>query len=202
MRTITLETARRLFITRQRLTDVSPANDANGILDVVRDLGSVQLDPISAVTRTQYLVLWSRIGHYDPAALDRLIYQERNLFEYWAHAASIVLTEDYPIHQMFMRIYATEEPTGAVTQRFYQWLDANQSLQRHILRKLKRHGPLPSRAFENKAEAEWYSTGWTSGRDVNQCVIPNARYSPHPPIQDILALRHLLPPRYVWQTLR
>jgi len=58
---ITLPTARRLFIQRQRLNDLNPANDAAGILDIVRDLGCLQLDPISAVARSHQLVVRSRV---------------------------------------------------------------------------------------------------------------------------------------------
>ncbi len=172
MRTITLQTARRLAIVRQRLTGSRAANDANGILHLVRDLGCLQLDPISAVARSHQLVVWSRVGQYDLDALDQLLWRDRSLFEYWAHAASIVLTEDYPIHAHFMRRYATEAPTGAVSQRYADWLEANQNLKRHILQELKRHGPLPSRVFEveNKVSAGWYSTGWTSGRDMSQML--------------------------------
>ena len=171
-RTITLETARRLFIQRQRLNDLTPANDAAGLLDVVRDLGCLQLDPISAVARSHQLVVRSRVGNYDLAALDQLLWQDRSLFEYWAHQASIVLTEDYPIHALLMRTYAREEATGKVSQRYEKWLADNQRLRRHILQELKRRGPLPSRVFENKTEKEagWYSSGWTSGRDVSQML--------------------------------
>ena len=172
MRTITLPTARRLFIQRQRLNDLNPANDAAGILDVVRDLGCLQLDPISAVARSHQLVVRSRVGNYDLAALDQLLWTDRSLFEYWAHMASIVLTEDYPIHALLMRTYAREEATGKVSQRYQQWLTVNQKLKRHILQELKRNGPLPARVFENKTEkgAGWYSSGWTSGRDVSQML--------------------------------
>ena len=172
MRTISLQTARRLFILRQRLNERAPGNDASGILDVVRDLGCLQLDPISAVARSHQLVVWSRVGNYDLAALDQLLWHDRSLFEYWAHMASIVLTEDYPIHQLFMRTYAREKATGEISQRYQQWLAANQPLRRHILQELKRHGPLPARVFENKtAEGSgWYSSGWTSGRDVSQML--------------------------------
>ncbi len=45
------------------------------------------------------MVLWSRLGGFDRDDLDTLLWRERWLFEYWAHAASIVLTEDYPIHR-------------------------------------------------------------------------------------------------------
>ncbi|HTP09526.1 MAG TPA: crosslink repair DNA glycosylase YcaQ family protein [Anaerolineae bacterium] len=172
MRTISLQTARRLFIQRQHLNELNPANDAAGILDVVRDLGCLQLDPISAVARSHQLVVRSRVGHYDLAALDQLLWTDRSLFEYWAHVASIVLTEDYPIHALLMRTYAREESTGEISQRYKRWLAANQKLRRHILQELKQRGPLPSRVFENQTEKEagWYSSGWTSGRDVSQML--------------------------------
>ena len=172
MRTISLQTARRLFIIRQRLNDRQPANDAAGILDVVRDLSCLQLDPISAVARSHQLVVWSRVGNYELAALDQLLWHDRSLFEYWAHVASIVLTEDYPIHALLMRTYAREEATGKISQRYQQWLAANQRLKRHILQELKRRGPLPARVFENKAGEGlgWYSSGWTSGRDAPQML--------------------------------
>jgi hypothetical protein len=172
MRTITLETARRLFIQRQRLNDLAPAHDAAGILDLMRDLGCLQLDPISAVARSHTLVVRSRVGNYDLAALDQLLWRDRSLFEYWAHMASIVLTEDYPIHHLLMRTYLRGEPQTAWRQRTQQWLKANLKLQRHILQELKLHGPLPARVFENRAEADqgWYSSGWTSGRDVSQML--------------------------------
>lgn len=172
MRTISLQTARHLFIQRQHLNDLNPANDAAGILDVVRDLGCVQLDPISAVARSHQLVVRSRVGHYDLAALDHLLWTERSLFEYWAHVASIVLTEDYPIHHLLMRTYLRGQPQTAWRQRTQQWLKANQRLQRHILQELKRHGPLLARVFDNPGQvgAGWYSSGWTSGRDVSQML--------------------------------
>lgn len=97
--------ARRLAIVAQGLAGPRPRAGAEGIMDVIGRLGCLQLDPINIVARSHLLVLWSRLGPYDPGLLDVLLWQERRLFEYWAHAASIVLTEDYPIHQMRMRSY-------------------------------------------------------------------------------------------------
>jgi hypothetical protein len=175
MRTISIETARRLFIQRQRLNDPQTSEvsrTSEVLLDVIRDLGCLQLDPISAVARSHQLVVYSRVGNYDLAALDQLLWTERSLFEYWAHMASIVLTADYPIHHLLMRTYLRGEPQTAWRQRTQNWLTANQKLQRHILSELKRHGPLPSRVFENETDqdAGWYSSGWTSGRDVSQML--------------------------------
>src|SRR3954464_14588343 len=123
IRTISPTTARRLAVTRQRLACSSPPLNSEGLLDVVRDLGCLQLDPISAVARSHLLVLWSRLGTYDLAHLDALLWQERQLFEYWAHAASIVLTEDYPIHSHMMRKYAaTDSPHS---KRVRDWVEKN-----------------------------------------------------------------------------
>jgi hypothetical protein len=170
MRTLTPTLARRLAITRQRLAGPRPAATAAGILEAVRDLGCLQLDPISAVARSHQIVLFSRIGHYALADLDRLLWRERRLFEYWAHVASIVLTEDFPIHNQLMRTYASGPATTPRAKKRRNWLKANAGLRRHILSEIRRGGPLPSRYFEDKAKAEWYSTGWTSGRNVGEMI--------------------------------
>ncbi len=162
--------ARRLAITRQRLAGPRPAADPAGLLEAVGDLGCVQLDPIAVVERTQRLVLWSRVGAFDPAGLDRLLWHERRLFEYWAHCASIVLTEDYPIHAHMMRGF---RGAGAgLSERTRSWVKANARLRRYILGRLRRDGPLLSRDLaEDGLEPEaWVSTGWTSGRNVSRML--------------------------------
>src|SRR5436309_13248096 len=78
-RTVTLEEARRIAV-RAQLLDGS----ARSILDTVRRLGYLQIDPISTVAPPQQLVLWSRLGPYDVAELDRLLWEERQLFEWGA----------------------------------------------------------------------------------------------------------------------
>lgn len=156
--------ARRLAITRQRLAGPRPSATAIGIMDVMRDLGCLQLDPISVVARSHQLVLFSRLGSYDRAHLEALLWEEKQLFEYWAHCASIVLTEDYALHSLRMRNY------GNGDERTRAWVEKNKSLRRRILTQLRRHGPLPSRHFEDKAVAGWYSSGWTSNRNVSQML--------------------------------
>jgi uncharacterized protein YcaQ len=175
---LSAELARRLFIRRQRLTGPRPAADATGIMETVRDLRCVQLDPISVVDRTHRLVLWSRVGRFEQAELDRLLWQERELFEYWAHCASIVLTEDYPIHNLMMRRYpgggegGPQHVVGAWAARTLAWMNDNARLRRHILTRLRKEGPLPSRALTEDGldPRAWVSTGWASGRNVSRML--------------------------------
>jgi uncharacterized protein YcaQ len=164
LRTLDPGLARRLILSRQRLAGTPPtAPGPEAIMGVATDLGSLQLDPISVVARSHQLVLWSRLGRYDVADLDALLWRDRCLFEYWTHAAAIVCTQDYPIHSLLMRRHPRH-------QQLQVWLAANQTLRRSILRQLRADGPLPTRAIEDRAEVAWKSSGWTGGRNVDRML--------------------------------
>ena len=78
MREVGVEEARRIAVRAQLLDGT-----ATDVLSTVRHLGFLQLDPISTVAPPQHLVLWSRLGdRYDPAELDRLLWEERKLVEW------------------------------------------------------------------------------------------------------------------------
>ncbi|MGN9842512.1 winged helix-turn-helix domain-containing protein [Nonomuraea sp. H19] len=165
---LSLESARRLAVTCQHLAGPRPGGDVDGLRQVLRTLRCLQLDPVNAVARSHLLVLWSRVGGYDPADLDTLLWEERWLFEYWAHAASIVLAEDYPIHQVMMRGYPG---TGSVYgRRVRDWLEANGELRQHVLDRLRESGPLAPAAFDDRASVAWQSSGWTNGRNVERML--------------------------------
>ena len=74
MTIVSSEKARRIAV-RAQLLDGSATN----VLDTVRQLGYLQIDPISTVAPPQQLVLWSRLGLYDAAELDRLLWKEKKL---------------------------------------------------------------------------------------------------------------------------
>jgi uncharacterized protein YcaQ len=165
---VTPTVARRLAIARQRLAGPRPVPDREGIMEVARDIGCLQLDPINVVARSHLLVLWSRLGAYDVKELDALLWQERRLFEYWAQAASIVLTEDYPIHSWLMRRYP--RPIYAHGRKTAEWLEANQGLRRHVLAQLRRRGPVRARDLEDRSIRPWRSGGWTNERNVTRMI--------------------------------
>jgi len=152
---------RRLAVLKQHLSGPRPKE----ILPLVRDLGCLQIDPIRAVERPQYLIPFSRLGPYDPAQLDQLLWRDKQLFEYWAHCASLVLTEDYPLHRPMMRAY----PWSARTR---DWIQQNAPLKRYVLNRLRRDGPLLSRHLEEDGihPQAWVSRGWTSGRNISRML--------------------------------
>jgi hypothetical protein len=155
-------------VTRQLLAGPRPPATAEGILDTARQLGCLQLDPTSAVARSHLLVLWSRLGPYDVADLDRLLWDHRALFEYWAHAASIVLTEDYGIHRHWMGVYADDETPAS--RRVRQWVEGNRVLREQIIDELERRGPLRARDILAAAARPSRPTRWSREDDVDRML--------------------------------
>jgi uncharacterized protein len=144
---------RRIAVRAQALD-----GSASGVLQTVRRLGSLQMDPISTVAPPQYLVLWSRLGNYDRAELDRLLWEKQKLFEWNAFIYPI---EDLPLIRARMR-----EPWGHLKwQRWAkEFLKEQAGLRRYVLRELERRGPLPSRELEHHAARADERTVWWGTR--------------------------------------
>jgi uncharacterized protein YcaQ len=103
------------------------------------------MDPIATVATPQQLVLWSRLGPYDPGELDRLLWVEKKLVEWRAFIYPI---EDLPLLRARMR-----RPWGRLKRDVWakEFMQEQASLRRYILRELERRGPLPSRELEHRA---------------------------------------------------
>src|SRR5438874_3611489 len=100
-RTISRETARRYLAIRQFLTpprSLPPGRD--GILAVFDRLGSIQFDPIEIAGRNHDLVLLSRVAGYRREMTDRLLYEERTLFETNNKGLSLVPTAELPWYRI------------------------------------------------------------------------------------------------------
>jgi len=131
----------RRIAVRAQLLDGS----ATDVLSTVHQLGFLQIDPISTVAPPQYLVLWSRLGRYDRAELDRLLWEEKKLFEWNAFIWPI---EDLPLLQARMRA-----PWGSQKSRQWakQFMKEQAGLRKYVLRELEQRGPLLSRELEHHA---------------------------------------------------
>jgi len=153
MRQVSIEQARRIAI-RAQLLDGSAEN----VLETVRRLGFLQLDPISTVAPPQHLVLWSRLGRFDRTELDRLLWEERRLVEWNAYLYPI---EDLPLLQARMR-----RRGGSWDRRLTAYLKENAAFRRYVLRELEARGPLLSREIADHASMNRDDHRWWGSRKM------------------------------------
>jgi uncharacterized protein len=162
VRTVTPEAARRIAV-RAQLLDGS----ARGVLETVRRLGFLQLDPIATVAPPQHLVLWSRLGSFDVAELDRLLWVERRLFEWNAFVYPI---ESLPLIQAGMR-RRRRAPSSPWERRAAEFLRREAGFRRYVLRELERRGPVLSRELEDRSgTARGEDHRWFGSRRVAQML--------------------------------
>jgi uncharacterized protein YcaQ len=147
--------ARRVAV-RSQLLDGSATN----VLETVRRLGFLQIDPISSVATPQTLVLWSRLGRYDVAELDRLLWQERKLFEWGAFIRPI---EDYPL---ILARAKRRRGKQLYEVRGTEFLRRNARFKHHLLRELERNGPMLSREIEADLMLSRDPHDWWGSRKV------------------------------------
>jgi uncharacterized protein len=153
--TVSLAQARRIAV-RSQLLDGS----ATSVLETVRRLGFLQIDPISSVAPPQQLVLWSRLGTFDQAELDRLLWQERKLFEWGAFIRPI---EDLPLIMARMKRRRGKQMYEI---RGAEFLRTNARFKRHLLRELEQRGPLLSREIEADLMVSRDPHDWWGSRKV------------------------------------
>ena len=136
-----------------------------GLLDTVRRLTLLQLDPVSAIAPSADLVAWSRLGSaYSPTELDGALL-DRTLIEL---RAMIRPAEDLALYRADMARWDLAErgelPGWRASLR--DWVRANDACRRDILDRLGSSGPLPSRDLPDTCRLPWQSTGWTNNRNV------------------------------------
>jgi len=154
---LTKEQARRVAVRAQLLDAPRPVD----LLEVVRRLTLLQIDPTSAIAPSADLVAWSRLGAaYRPADLRRALEDDRTLFE---HNALVRPAADLGL----VLARAVEWPRH---ERPRVWLRENDRFRRDILALLARSGPLSSREIPDTCVVPWASTGWTNSRNVTQML--------------------------------
>ncbi|MEA9423538.1 winged helix-turn-helix domain-containing protein [Aeromonas caviae] len=114
------------------------------LLACIRRMALLQIDTISVVARSPYLVLFSRLGHYDPRWLEQLL-ADGDLFEYWAHEACFVPREDYRLlrHRML-------DPAAMGWKFSAQCLKTHGGEIAQIVERIRQDGPVRAADFERK----------------------------------------------------
>lgn len=157
-RVYNLSTLRAMALYAQKLNtpNLQPEPDQDTIFQMVDDLGCIQIDTLQMVQRSQYLVLWSRLGSYDPADFYSQIYgPRRRLFEGWQHAASIIPLTEYRYQKPRQRTLQAEP-----SDWYYRWLSENNNseLLTQVLDRVREEGGL--RASDFKYEGPKRGSWW------------------------------------------
>lgn len=142
---LSLRAARALTLAAQGL-DRRPRRRARkaDVLAAIRRMGALQIDTIHVVARSPYLVLWSRLGAYDPRWLDALL-AEGTLFEYWAHEACFLPIERYPLFRHRMLDHA-----WAGWRYAHAWMDRHRDETARLLAHVRETGEVRSTDFARK----------------------------------------------------
>ena len=163
-----IEEARRIAVRAQALD-----GSASGVLETVRRLGFLQIDVVQPVERPQHLVLYSRLGPaYDRTELDRLLWDERVLFEWDAFIYPI---EDLPLVRARIRDFRRSRRTKS--QRWvHDFLTENRAFKRYVLRTMEQNGPVLSRDLEDRSKGEKRDHRWWGSRMVGLMLLSLHQY--------------------------
>jgi uncharacterized protein YcaQ len=156
--TLTLSQARRLAIAATGLARPRAGGrvDRRHVRGVLRHTALFQIDSVSTVVRAHYLPLWSRLGSYDRGLLDRM-YGE--LFEYWAHEASLLPVGMHPLLRWRMAEAREYKGTyGALARLAREQPDFMAS----VLQRVRDEGPLAASDLGERGEGSWW--GWSQSK--------------------------------------
>ncbi|WAC68382.1 winged helix-turn-helix domain-containing protein [Microbacterium sp. SL75] len=147
--------ARRIALAAQGFA--RPRPDTVGtrqITGALQRMRILQIDSVNVFSRSHYMPLFARLGPYDPALLDKLAFSRRPKWvESWAHVASLVSVDDWPLLQFRRDELRAKYERDA-------WAEANQPLLRWLRDELADRGPLRPAEIEHDARSGSRGSWW------------------------------------------
>ncbi|MET0811975.1 MAG: crosslink repair DNA glycosylase YcaQ family protein [Microbacterium sp.] len=163
--TLSAAQARRIALAAQGFARERPENPGTRQLNVaLARMGTLQIDSVNVFARSHYMPLFSRLGAYDTASLDRLLFARRAPYvESWAHVAAFIPAEDWGLFRFrrdeLRKKYGTK-PEG--------WFQSNRAVVDWVLAELAERGPL------RPAQIEYDIPRGTGGEWGNWDAVKNA----------------------------
>jgi uncharacterized protein YcaQ len=163
---LSLAQARRVALAAQGFGKGAPSREIlrRDVARTVRGLGLVQIDSVNVLVRSHYLPVYSRLGPYDRKLLDTAAYdgRRRQLFEYWAHEASLVPVEHQPL--LRWRMQRARQNGDGVWGGVARFGRDHAAFCRDVLAEVAERGPLgvSDLATGGRREGNWW--GWSHGK--------------------------------------
>ncbi len=161
--------ARRVVLEAQGFAAPRPRSapgerHVHGVLDRIRLL---QIDSVNVLVRAHYLPLFSRLGPYDRAILDRLTYEKRELFEFWGHAATLLPSRFHALLRWRMDRKAWPD-LDRLRREKPDFIDS-------VLRQIVERGPLSASELSDAGERAGSWWGWGEGKHVLEWLFATGR---------------------------
>lgn len=161
--------ARRIALAAQGFTDRPHATPSLATFDrTLARTGVLQVDSVNVLQRAHYMPLYSRMGPYDTALLDRAQGQgrgasRRRVVEYWAHVQAMMPVDLWPLMRHRMDHYRSERGKWGFT--------ADASLEPRVLEAVRERGPVTARDLEEEFATgprtkEHWGWNWSEARKV------------------------------------
>lgn len=175
---ISKEVIRRFLCFKQGLFEEKRGKE--GTLKAIKQLECVQVDPINVVHRNHHLVLYNRVADYTPYYLEKLLYEDRSVFEYWCNEKSIIPIEDFKYFR-----YRMQNPSQFHSPFYERIKTQRKELKNeisYVLSEIENCGALSSKEFEQKGKIKGklatkvLNLLWDCGELVIHHVEGNRRY--------------------------
>ena len=177
---LSLPMARRIALAAQGFAEQRPAGpvDRRHLNRVLARLGLLQIDSVSAVVRAHYMPLFSRLGPYPMSLLDDAASgKKRRLFEYWAHEASFLPLETWPLMTWRME-RAGANDKSEIYGGLARWAAEKRSLIEDIYTEVKTRGPIAASSIEGaKGKGGWW--GWSDEKHAFEWLFWAGRITTH-----------------------
>ena len=151
-----LDEARRIAVAAQGFCVPRPGQVRPLQLEqTVRRIAPLQLDFVNVLVPAHYLIPFSRLGPYKREMLHSLLYEHGGFTEQWAHEASAIPVETWPLlkHRMAEHV---QRPDGFDAQ-----LERHREYVEKALTAIREQGPLAAHQLpEPPAETESFSATW------------------------------------------
>ena len=157
--------ARRSALAAQGFLDPVHASPTMRTLDrTVARTGVLQVDSVNVLARAHLMPLYSRMGPYDPALLERAASgrERRRLVEYWAHVQALMPVDLWPHLRFRMEAYRAQRGKWGFT--------ADPTLEPAVLDAVRQRGPVTARdldaEFSGPRTTEHWGWNWSEARKV------------------------------------
>ena len=151
---VTRADVKHLSVYKQGLHQRPASSTQADLKRIIERIGLLQMDSISVVARSLYLVMLARAGLYHPAELDNLL-SNGFLFETWAHATSQLPSSHYPWYHAYIQQKQLKETKWHIERLG----DETDAIVGHVLEAIRAQGPMSSKDFvsERRGPGGWWN---------------------------------------------